>query len=181
MLFDSASTLRPDASPGEKATLRLGAPPTDKRAALSAMEFEVGLRGGAHGAETFLTLSSGGEILEREAYESKPEAFRVVSTPDDAFAPPLDLLHYPVRDGATWNWEGKVVYAGISRDAHADVAISRDGDDVRSGVALFVEADAGRPEIKRNLAFWFRKGKGVIARAFGDASSRRPVGEPWRP
>ncbi len=174
-------SLMPERSPGPKATLRLGGPPTDKRAALSAMEFEIALDRRTQGSDVSFDIRSDGETLEREIYESKPKAFRVVSAGDDTFAPPLDLVRYPVREGAAWDWQGKVVYAGISREAHADVAISRDGDDVRSGVTLLVSADPNRPEIKRSLAFWFRKGKGVVARSFGDASSRRPVGEPWRP
>ena len=181
VLAPSPAILAPDASPGLKATLRLGSPPTDKKGSTTAMEFETTVERHAQGAEIAYKLLSGGEVLERETYESKPDAFRIVSTADEAFSPPLDLLRYPVREGAAWNWEGKVVYGGISRDGQADVTISSDGGDVRSVVALAIEAEGSGPEIRRKLVFWFRKGQGVVARSFGEASSRRPVGEPWRP
>ena len=181
VLATSPAALAPDASPGTTATLRLGAPPTDKRGALSTTEFEVTVAREAHGSDVSFRLLSGGEALEREVYESRPSAFRIVSAADDTFAPPLDLLRYPAREGDAWNWKGKAVYAGVSRDARADVRVSSQGGDVRSDVTLFVDTDSGRPPIRRDLVFWFRKGKGVVARSFGETSSRRPVGEAWRP
>lgn len=174
-------SLAPDASPGERATLRLGAPPDAKRVAVPGTEFEVQVNRAQQGHDTVLRLSIDREALEREVYESRTEAFRVVAAGDDAFAPPLDLLRYPVREGASWDWEGKVVYAGISRAAQAVVTVSRDGEELRSDVKLSLVADEGRPSLKRTFSFGFRKGHGVVRRAFGDVSARRPVGEPWRP
>ena len=171
----------PDASPGGRAVLRLGTPPTSRRATVPATEFDVEVVRAQDGRDSVLRLLVGHEPLEREVYESRADAFRVVTAGDDGFAPPLDLLRYPARDGASWAWEGKVVYAGISREASARVTVGRDGDDLRSDVALSIRADQGRTPLERRLSFGFRKGHGVVRRAFGDVSSRRPVGEPWRP
>lgn len=174
----SSATLMPQASPGEAATLRLGAA-TGKGAA--ATEFPVTLRSRREGSASTLELVTGGETLERETYEARAEAFRVVAAGDDSFAPPLDLLRYPVREGDVWEWQGKVIYAGVSREAHAKVKVAKEGEEIRSDVALSVAADPGRPELQRRLTFWFRRGKGVVRRSFGDVSSRYPTGEAWRP
>ena len=181
VLAESAAVLMPDASPGERATLRLGAPPTSKRGGVPAAEFEVGIVRARDGSDTVLKLFVGREPMEREIYESRAEAFRVVAAADDGFAPPLDLVRYPARDGASWAWEGKVLYAGISREATARVTLGHDGDELRSEVALSIQADAGRAPLERRFSFGFRKGRGVVRRIFGDVSSRRPVGEAWRP
>ena len=177
ILAASPTELAPNALPGEKATLRLG----ESTKALPAAEFEVGISKSADGSDAILKLSVGGETIERETYESRPEAFRAVAVGEQAFAPPLDLLRYPVRDGAAWGWRGKVVYAGVSRDGSAGVAVSKDGGDVRSDVRLSIATDPGRPDLVRSLSFGFRKGHGVVRRAFGGVSSRWPVGEAWRP
>lgn len=179
-LTSTLTALSPGANPGEAATLRLGAPPTDKRDAPSAMEFDVRVERAVEGDETLLKLVTGGEVIERETYESSPEAFRLVSTGEDTFVPPLDVMRFPIWSGEPWEWRGKVVYAGRTREASARVEGSRDGEDVRSDALLKIEASEGGIR-ERRLAFWFRKGRGVVARQFGNGSSRRPVGEPWRP
>lgn len=172
VLAASAAELRPDASPGTAASLRLGT---------GDGGFEVALRESRKGPELALEMLSGGETLEREVYRSEGGAFGVARAGDDAFRPAIDLLRFPLREGDAWAWKGKVAYAGASRVAHAEVAVVRDGQDVRSDVALFVANDPGRPELKRSLSFWFRKGRGGVGRRFGDVSSRFPQGEPWRP
>ncbi len=177
ILAASPVELAPGANPGEKATLRLG----ESTKALPAAEFEVGLSKSTDGSDVILKLSVGGETIERETYEARPEAFRAVAVGEQAFAPPLDLLRYPVRDGAAWGWRGKVVYAGVSRDGSAQVAVSKDASDVRSDVRLSMATDPGRPDLVRSLSFGFRKGRGVVRRAFGGVSSRWPLGEAWRP
>ena len=179
-ITSTLGALAPGASPGARATLRLGAPPTDGRNGPSAMEFDVDVRRSVEGEETVLKLVTGGEVIERETYESSPRAFHLVSTGEDAFVPPLDVLRFPVRSGAPWDWRGKVVYAGRTRDASARIAARMDGEDVRSDVDLTILPSEGGAR-ERRLTFWFRKGRGVIARQFGNGSSRRPVGEPWRP
>ena len=180
LLSSSLADLAPGASPGERANLRLGAPPKDGRNAPTAMEFEVAIRRKTEGDETALRLLAEKETIERENYESLPESFRLVSTGEDAFVPPLDAIRFPARQGDAWSWKGRVVYAGISRAARAEVALSRDGGDVRSEVALVVAAPGG-PERHRTLVFFFRKGQGVVARSFGDVSARWPLEESWRP
>ena len=74
-----------------------------------------------------------------------------------------------------------MTYAGTPRDARADVVVAQAGEEILSEVTLFVATDVGRPELKRSLKFWFRKGQGVARRAFGDVSARFPQGETWPP
>jgi len=172
VLSPSAADLAPETSPGEKAILRLGAS--------AATEFEVGLETRKEGASLEIDLTANGESLEREAYESTGSEFRVVTAGVDSFAPGIDLLRYPVREGGSWRWDGKVAYAGASRPAHGQVSVRKEGAEIRSEVRLFVSVDPGRPEIERRMTFWFHKERGVVRRAFGDVSSRRPVEDAWR-
>ncbi|RYG27220.1 hypothetical protein EON82_00030 [bacterium] len=181
MIVDSAGELGPDASPGTAATLRLGGgdPAKPSKGAAAATEFDVVVAHRKQGTEVTVTLQVQGETLEQEVYESSPEAFRLVTATDDSFAPSIDLLRFPAREGASWEWDGKVVYAGVSRPASATVTLSKHGEELLSAVHLKISADPGRPELQRDLKFWFTKGKGVVRRSFGEVSSRRPAGDAW--
>lgn len=184
VLVESAKTFVPEANPGSAATLRLGPRPRADGKPVKGMvatEFDVSLERSQVGREVTLLLRTQGETIEREIYEIGDSSFRVLRAGDDAFVPGIDLLHFPTRNGDIWSWQGKVLYAGISRPAHAEVSISKEGADVRSGVRLFMGVDANRPEVERNLTFWLRQSKGVIQRSFSDVSSRRPTEEPWHP
>lgn len=178
----SSAGLQPDANPGAKAVLRLGAgdPKKPAKGAIASTEFEVGLVHKKQGSEVTIALQVLGENLEREVYETSPEAFRILTTTEDSFAPGIDLIHFPAKPGESWDWDGKVVYAGVSRPAKAQITLSQDGKDLLSDVRLRISADPGRPELQRQLRFWFSKGKGVVRRAFGEVSSRRPAGEEWQ-
>ena len=177
-----SDALKPDANPGSRATLRLGAgdPKKPPRGAIASTEFEVGLVYKKEANEVTIVLQVLGETLEREVYETQPDVFRILTATDDSFAPGIDLVRFPAQPGATWEWSGKVVYAGISRPATAQISLSQDGKDLLSDVRLKILADPGRPELQRQLRFWFSKGKGVVRREFGDVSARRPVGEEWQ-
>ena len=179
----SSAELKPDADPGPLATLRLGAgdPKKPARGAIASTEFDVKLLHKKQGSEVTIVLQVLGEDLEREVYEAQPDAFRILTATDDSFAPGIDLLRFPAAPGASWEWSGKVVYAGISRPATAQIALSQEGNELLSDVRLNISADPGRPELQRELKFWFAKGKGVVRRAFGDVSARRPAGEEWQP
>lgn len=171
----SAAELRPEAAPPAAATLRLGA-----KGNVTPVEFDATLSRSNVPPEVTLSLRTNGETLEREVYESSSGAFRAVGVGDDGFAPSLDLVRYPARDGDAWGWRGRLTYAGASRPADASVSLTRDGGDLRSDVRLHVSADPRLPRIERRLSFWFRKGGGVVGRSSGDVS-RRPKGEAWRP
>ncbi len=169
----TAGDLAPEASRGEAASLRLGGQP--------AVAFEVALRHSRKGSTVSVELLTGGEVLEREEYRGDDRAFGVIRAGDETFSPPIDLVRYPARAGESWRWAGEVAYAGARRSAQAVVTLGRDGGDLRSDVALLVANDAGRPDLKRALTFDFRRGGGVVRRAFGGVSARFPKGETWRP
>ena len=181
VIASSSDELQPDASPGAIATLRLGAgdPKKPAKGSIASTEFDVNLLHKKQGSEVNIVLQVLGETLEREVYESTPEAFRILTATDDSFAPGIDLLHFPARDGASWEWSGKVVYAGVSRPATARITLSQDSKELLSDVRLKISADPGRPELQRQIRFWFSKGTGVVRRAFGDVSARRPAGGEW--
>lgn len=174
-LAESAAILKPDAAPGERAVLRLG----EEKSSVQPTQFEVVVNASRSGAELTLTLNAQGETIERERYDANAERFRVLEAADNTFAPPIGLLRYPVKDGSESEWRGKVVYAGISRPAHAKIDVAKDGDDIKAAIKLSIEADPGRREVEQNLEFWIGPGKGVIRRSFGDTSVRYPVGESW--
>lgn len=181
VLARTLADLTPEADPGPKALLSLGISAAAPKNSPPTTEFPVAIVRRHEGSETSLSLLTGGEAIEREIYDVRDGHFRVVAAGEGTFAPPLELLRPPVAEGPAGTWKGSLVYAGISREAHASVEAHRDGKDVRIDVALLVATDPGRPPLRRNLTFWFRKGRGVVRRSFAEVSSRRPPEEPWQP
>jgi hypothetical protein len=179
LLVDSMETLKPETNPGPGATLRLGAP--QKKGTPPPTEFDVDLVQIQKGDEISITLRTQGETIEREVYQDGEKSFRILSTSDDTFAPGIDLLRFPVKEGDAWDWKGKVLYAGISRPATAEISAAKDHEDIRIDVELGIKLDEGRLVRERRLQFWFRKGKGLIARSFGEVSARRLRSESWPP
>lgn len=177
--FAAFGDLKPDAAPGEQARLIFGSPKGEK-GALST-EFDVTVRHEAHDKTVSIDLETQGETVERELYETSSDAFRLVSTSEDSFAPGIDLLHFPAKEADEWSWDGKVSYGGISRPAQATIKVKKEGSGLVSEVALKIQADAGRPDLDRTLKFWFEKDKGVVRRSFGEVSIRQPVGDSWQP
>lgn len=180
VLFETFHDLQPAASPGEKAVLRLGDGKTGK-GTVAQTQFEVTLRYEKKAEGVSIELFTQGESIERELYEATPNAFRILSASEDTFSPGIDLVRFPAHDGQDWEWNGKVIYAGISRPAQAKVHLKKEGTGLSSEVALKIQADPGRPDLQRRLRFSFEKDKGVVRRSFGDVSTRLPVGGTWLP
>ncbi len=180
VVFESFRDLQPSANPGEKATLRLGDGKTGK-GTVAPSEFGVTLRYEKKAETVSIELLTQGESIERELYEATPSTFRILSASEDAFSPGIDLVRFPAHDGQDWEWNGKVIYAGISRPAQAKIHVKKEEPGLVCEVNLKIQADPGRPDLQRRLRFWFEKDKGVVRRSFGDVSTRLPVGDTWLP
>ncbi|RYG20015.1 hypothetical protein EON82_20745, partial [bacterium] len=108
LLAESSEEFQPDANPGSEASLRLGGPQT--RGVPPPTVFDVDLIQARKGDEISVTLRTQGETIEREVYGDDGKTFTLLTAGDDAFAPGIDLLRFPVKEGDAWRWEGKVLY-----------------------------------------------------------------------
>jgi hypothetical protein len=170
--FHSQSDLAPESDFGKKAVLLLAGASYPVSVALSRTDGQFSVR-----------LVSNGEDLEEEDYRSEPEAFELTEADEERYAPPLPLLRFPMRVGDTWTWNGTMTSGGIGREASAMVHSTTDRlfvselphDTIKVAVDILLDANPGRPPLKRQLAFWFEPGHGMIKRAFGSASVRQPA------
>lgn len=167
-----SSDLNPEVSPGEKAVLTL-----------AGLKVPVSVKYALDGQDIAVKLIAHGEIFEKEAYVSSPEAFRLREAADAIYSPPLDLLRFPMHVGDKWSWSGRMITGGISRPTKATVTTSSNkiyigsvgSDVVESSVELEIFAGAGHSPTKRKLGFWFAPKKGLLRREFGQESIREPV------
>lgn len=124
-----------------------------------------------------------GEVVDQEVYQDRDESFSLVSKTGESFDPPLPLIVYPVRVGETkpFEWKGKVLEGEVPSNAHAMVTVSDESSNlpapfsetIRVNVVLSLHG-AGDPT-KRELAFWFVEGRGLVKRSFGALDTRQPA------
>ncbi len=124
-----------------------------------------------------------GEVVDREVYQDLEESFSLVSKTGESFDPPLPLIVYPVRVGETkpFEWKGKVLEGEVPTNAHAMVTVLDEpsnlpapfSETIRVNVALSLHGP-GDPT-KRELAFWFVEGRGLVKRSFGALDTRQPA------
>lgn len=170
VLVARPADVEPGASPGAKAVLVIAG---------TRVPVEVVHR--REGNQVLLLLNRHGQTFEREVYEETEKFFRLIEAADDRFVPGVDLLRFGDEAGLTWEWQGQIVTAGISKPASATVTASSSKvfvesvpvSAVQSVVLLKIRADANLPPIERKLTFWFGKGKGVLKREFGESYSVR--------
>lgn len=167
----TAVELMPDALYNESATLNYGGTPVD-----------VTMKRVANGQEVSFLLSAHDEVLESEVYQSTTGEFALVSI-DEKFEPPLPLLKFPMTVGESWNWSGELVAGGLRHRATAKITPSTEQlfltktggvDTVKISVALQIDSKTPNPA-KRPLTFWFARGKGIVKREIGTATSREPA------
>lgn len=167
----TAVELMPDALYGEKATLNYGGTPVD-----------VTMKRMASGQEVRFMLSAHDEVLETEVYQSTTSEFALVSI-DEKFEPPLPLLKFPMRIGEPWEWSGELLAGGLRHRATAKITPSTEQlfltktggvDTVKVSVELQIDSKTPSPA-KRPLTFWFARGKGIVKREIGTATSREPA------
>ena len=173
--IESASQLRPDATPGNKTLLTLGA--TQLPAEIVRIEDK--------GNVTF-DIRSHGDGIERETYRLEPGRFLLVEAAGETYVPPVDLLRFPLRTGDAWRWKGQLSNGAGNRSATADITTSSSRIFIphsSSVEAVFVEvnfkieAPGADTPAERRLAFWFGSGTGILKREFGFGSMREPGGD----
>jgi hypothetical protein len=166
----TAVELLPDALYQPQATLNYGGTPV-----LVEMKRE------AAGQEVRFLLSAHGEVLETEVYRSSTSEFSLISI-DERFEPPLPLLMFPMTLGKPWEWAGELVAGGVRHGAKATISPSTEQlfltktggvDTVKIDVDLKIDSKTSTPA-KRHLTFWFARGKGIVKREIGTATSREP-------
>jgi hypothetical protein len=175
-LVESVRDLDPGALPGEEAQLVYG-----------GTKVPVTLDLDKEGNRITLRILAHGEPSDVEIYEEGENRFSLVNAAGESYNPPIDLLRFPFRVGSTWDWSGTMTSGGLSKKARAKVETTNERlfkDTVPMEavkVAVRLEIDANPPDgpsAKRDLAFWFSPGKGVVRREFGPASIREPRQEP---
>lgn len=166
----TAVELLPDALYQPEATLNYGGTPV-----------VVEMKREAAGQEVKFLLSAHGEVLETEVYRSSTSEFALVSI-DERFEPPLPLLMFPMTLGKAWEWAGELVAGGVRHQAKATISPSTEQlfltktggvDTVKIDVDLKIDSRTSTPA-KRHLTFWFARGKGIVKREIGTATSREP-------
>ncbi len=171
-LIANLAALHPEVAPGTKAMLKL-----------AGVKVPVAVKYVLQGKKLTVKLLAHGEVFEEEGYESDAESFRLREAADGNYAPPLELLKFPMHVGDKWSWSGRMETGGISRPTKATVSSVNNKlyvgavghDSVQVTVDLEIFADAGRPPTKRKLTFWFVPNKGLIRREFGTESVRETV------
>jgi hypothetical protein len=128
------------------------------------------------GAIRTISISQDGVPIEDEVYVVTRESVSLKSlSTGEAFEPPLLLFELPLEIGDTFDWSGKIDFAGPALDASAHIVTSRDNPELATGpretvrVAVELKIDDGSPkEAVRNLNFWFASGVGPIRRDYGN-------------
>jgi len=138
----------------------------------------------ANGVIKFVLIAHG-EDFETETYQSSNEVFAFVGI-DDVFEPPLPLLKFPMKVGDKWDWQGNLTSAAVPHKAEAMVTTAReqlflkkigDLDSIRADVKLLLDSGTPTPA-ERKLSFWFVRGKGIVKREIGTATTREPAPDP---
>jgi hypothetical protein len=142
---------------------------------LANVEIEANARMTVEGATRTISISKEGVPIEDEVYIVTRESVSLKSlSTGEAFEPPLVLFELPLAIGDTYDWVGKIDFAGPALDAKAHIVTSRDHPELATGpreavkVAVELRIDDGSPkEAVRNLNFWFAPGVGPIRRDDG--------------
>lgn len=170
-VIKTAVELLPDALYSTKAVLNYGGTPVP-----------VDMTREAQGATVKFLLMAHDQVLETETYASSVGEFALVSI-DEQFEPPLPLLKFPLTIGEGWTWKGELLVGGRRHSAEADIKptteqlyLTKSGgvDTVKVVVELRIDTKTSTPA-KRPITYWFVKGKGIVQREIGKATSRAPA------
>lgn len=175
-VIHSIDDLDPADVPPERAVLQLAGGTVSK--------IPVTIRAERQGDLYMLHLIAHDEILESEVYSVTSDEFRLVEAAGEKYSPALPLLKFPARIGEAAPWRGDITIGGRSHPAWAEVRSQKDkidlggfsDDALQVQVVLTIESGGTRPTT-RLLVFWFAKGKGLVKREFGQASTRSPASE----
>jgi len=165
-----SAVLKPDALYDVKATVNYGGTVVNVK-----MERTV------DGDLVRFILSSYGQALETEVYQSTPSAFSLVSI-DEVFNPPIDLLRFPMNIGDTWEWKGTLTTGTVTHNATAKITTEEEQLFLKGSTGIFtdlsevtlqIDSGAANPAV-RTLRFWFNRGRGIVKREL-PGITREPV------
>ncbi len=169
--IQSAMEFKPDALYAENALLGYG-----------GTEVAVKMKRKESGGIVKFVLIAHGEVFETETYRTSNTEFALVGL-DDVFEPPLPLLRFPMHVGDKWDWDGNLTSAMVPHKAKATVTSAREQlflkksgqmDTVRADVMLSLDSGTPTPA-SRKLSFWFVRGRGIVKREIGTATTREPA------
>jgi hypothetical protein len=167
--ISSADDLNPTSMPYKNAKM-----------SLEGSTFQVEMHSETDGHDFAIELSRDGEPFDREAYQAFPNQFSLVKAAGEECDPPIPLLNFPMKVGEHWTWQGTTSASGDDLTADAAVTTSQKTTFIGTLPVSSVMVDVmltihGSKPIKRELKFYFAKGKGLFRREFGDNSVREPV------
>lgn len=129
----------------------------------------------AAGGRTVIRFLSHGAEIEREEYETGKSELVLLRTTTDGFEPGLPVLRFPLFLGKSWAWKGSIRSGDLLVPAEAEIMPIRES-------LLFPPADAlkisvnltirDRDTSRREMAFWFIEGRGLVQRQFGSSVRR---------
>ncbi len=167
----TAVELLPDALYSPKAVLNYGGTPV-----------AVEMKREVEDSTVKFMLLAHDQVVETETYMSSVGEFALVSI-DEEFVPPLPLLKFPMTIGEGWTWKGELVVGGRRHAAEAEIKPSTEQlyltkagglNTVKVEVHLQIDTKTATPA-KRPITYWFVKGKGIVQREIGKATSRAPA------
>jgi len=128
------------------------------------------------GTTRTIKIFKDGVPIEEEVYVVTTELVAVKSMgTGETFEPPLPLIKFPMSVGDSFDWEGKIVFAGHELEGKAKSVTSRDTPDLATGpretlkVAVELEISDGSPKpATRKLEYWFAEGVGPVRRDYGN-------------
>jgi len=158
------------------------APGTQAELDLAGTAYPVGLKTTDKDGRLQIDLVSHDEVFEVERYAYDEESFSLMEAAEEHYSPPLPLLSFPIHTDDPGSWSGTMTTGPIARPATAKISTSIEHtyiggtseDTLKVVVDLDLVADQNRAPLKRQLVFWFEKGRGLIKREFGSADVRQP-------
>ena len=156
-------------------------PPQPASLVLAGTEVPVELNSELSSDKLKIQVTAFGEVLEEELYSHSPTSFALVEALSETYTPELPLLGKESSFKDEWKWKGVISTAGMERPASASINMVKtqlgvpgfDKEAAKVSVALAIESGQGAIS-KRQLAFFFVEGKGLLKREFGQASERIP-------
>jgi len=143
---------------------------------LANVEIEAEAKMQTEGTTRTIMISKDGVPIEEEVYEVTTQQIAIKSMgTGETFEPPLPLIKFPMSVGDTFDWDGKIVFAGHELIGKAKIVTSRDTPDLATGpretlkVSVELELSDGSPKpAKRRLDYWFAEGVGPVRRDYGN-------------
>lgn len=170
--FETLADLQPDANIPATALLKIG-----------QVDVPVEVVQASNGDRVELSLNAHGQTFEKEIYRVSTDSFELVEGAGEVYEKPLPVLRFPLAVGDSWTWNGTMSSGDGPHDASAKIATSEEPlllpvEGSTASVLVVVDLSikgAGPTPAARKLRFWFVKGKGLVKRQFGIASSREPA------